>query len=189
MRILGEKVIHEIAFSDPVSGSELSFFYRIPTTDERKTYLASMYKRVGDVLEDHSYDTRVKYAKKILTGIGEDQFGFEVEVKAEVKVEDKEEVLDEVEDEVENEVEDEVEEDGSKVEDEEEAGQPSTKVIQISSDPNNEHYRADWKELIERYLPDMLWFLSHRVFEGAQVTNNKVAEHTFRGDEAYDSKN
>ncbi len=150
MRILGEKVIHEIAFSDPVSGSELSFFYRIPTTDERKTYLASQFKRVGDVLEDHSYDTRVKYAKKILTGIGEGQFGFEVEAEEE--------------------------EDGSK-------------VIQISSNPNNEHYRADWKELIEKYLPDMLWFLSFRIFEGASVTNNKVTERTFRGDEAYDSKN
>ena len=148
MRILGEKVIPEIAFSDPVSGSELSFFYRVPTTDERKTYLASMFKRVDEVMEDHSYDTRVKYAKKILTGIGEGQFGFEVED----------------------------EEDGSK-------------VIQISSDPNNEHYRADWKELIEQYLPDMLWFLSFRIFEGASVTNNKVTDRTFRGNEAYDSKN
>ncbi len=148
MRILGEKVIHEIVFADPVSGSELSFFYRVPTTDERKTYLASMWKRVGEVLEDHSYDTRIKYAKKIITGIGEGQFAFEGE-----------------------------------------DGEGNSKVIQISSDPKNEHYRADWKELIEQYLSDMLWGLSRNVFEGAHVTNNRIVEHTFRGDEAYDSKN
>lgn len=148
MRILGEKVIHEIAFSDPVSGSELSFFYRIPTTDERKTYLASQYKRVEGITEDHSYDTRVKYAKKILVGIGEDQFAFEGEDK-----------------------------------------EGNLKVTQFSSDPKKENYRADWRDLVEQYLPDMLWFLSWRIFEGASVTKNEILEHTFRGDEAYDSKN
>ena len=141
MRIIGEEVRHEIVMADPVSGSELSIFYRMPTTEERKTYIGAQYKRVEDTIEDHSYDARVKYGKKIMTGIGEGQVAFEAEGK----------------------------------------------ILQISSNPEKEHYRADWKDLIEQYMPDVLWFLSYRVFEGMSVA--RVTPNTSRGNEAYDSKN
>lgn len=146
MRIIGENVEHEIVMADPVSGSEISIFYRMPTTEERKTYIGAQYKRVEETIEDHSYDARVKYGKKIMTGIGEGQVAFE----------------------------------GKDDEGE-------SKIIQISSNPEKEHYRADWKDLIEQYMPDVLWFLSFRVFEGMSIA--RITPNTSRGNEAYDSKN
>ncbi len=146
MRIIGENVEHEIVMADPVSGSEISILYRMPTTDERQTYISAQFKRVEDNIEDHSYDARVKYGKKIMTGIGEGQVAFEGK--------DNE-------------------------------GKPEVK--QVSSDPESTHYRADWKDLVEQYLPDVLWFLSYRVFEGMSIA--RVTPNTQRNDEAYDSKN
>lgn len=146
MRIIGENVKHEIVMADPVSGSEISIFYRMPTTEERKSYVGAQYKRIEDNIEDHSYEARVKYGKKIMSGIGEGQVAFEGK---------------------------------------DDDGKPE--VMQVSSDPESKHYRADWKDLIERYMPDVLWFLSFRVFEGMSVA--RINPNTSRGDEAYDSKN
>lgn len=39
-------------------------------------------------------------------------------------------------------------------------------VTAFSSDPENENHRADWKELIKEYAPELLGFLALRVFEG-----------------------
>jgi hypothetical protein len=139
MRIIGENVKHEMVIADTISGEHLSLFYRTPSTEERQKYMSAMFKRVGDEIQDHSFETRIKWGKKILTGIGEDQFAFQVE------------------------------------------GENQT----ISSNPENKNYRADWKDLMEQYLSDLLWFLAFRVFEGsAQITPVSM-----RGDEAYDSKN
>lgn len=139
MRIIGENVKHEMIIADTISGTNLSFFYRVPTTEERQQYMASLFKRVGDEIQDHSFKVRVKWGKEILMDLGENQFAFFVEGEA----------------------------------------------TPISSDPNNKNFRADWKELVERYLADLLWFLAFRVFEGsAQITPVNT-----RGNEAYDSKN
>jgi hypothetical protein len=77
MRIIGEEVRHEMVISDAVSGAEITFFYRIPTTTERMDYFSNLYKREGEELVDHSSETRLFWAKKIITGVGEDCFGFQ----------------------------------------------------------------------------------------------------------------
>jgi hypothetical protein len=140
MRIIGEDVVHEMIIADTVSGMNLSFFYRVPTTSERQKYMSGLWKRTGDDLQDISFETRIKWGKKILTGIGEDQFAFRVEGENKI----------------------------------------------ISSNPKNANYRADWKDLIEQYLAEMLWLLAFRVFEGSAQIQPHMAP---RGNEVYDSKN
>jgi hypothetical protein len=139
MRIIGENVQHEMTIADTVSATNLTFIYRAPTTSERQEYMGSLWKRVGEDVQDVSFEARVKWGKEILIGIGEDQFAFSVEGE--------------------------------------------TKPI--SSNPEKERYRADWKELIEQYLADLLWFLAYRVFEGS----SQLPPQATRSNEAYDSKN
>jgi hypothetical protein len=81
MRIIGEEVRHEMVISDAVSGAEITFFYRIPTTTERMDYFSNLYKREGEDLIDQSSETRLRWAKEVITGVGEDCFGFQPKKK------------------------------------------------------------------------------------------------------------
>lgn len=81
MRIIGEEVRHEMVISDAVSGAEITLFYRVPTTTERMDYFSNLYKREGDELIDRSSETRLYWAKKVITGVGEGCFGFQPKKK------------------------------------------------------------------------------------------------------------
>jgi hypothetical protein len=59
------------------SGTVVGLFYRTPTTQERVGYSKGHTKRVGNKMVDSSFENRLKYARKICTGIREGDFGYE----------------------------------------------------------------------------------------------------------------
>ncbi|MEW6386825.1 MAG: hypothetical protein AB1491_04830 [Thermodesulfobacteriota bacterium] len=66
-RVLGEErqilVVH-----DPVSGSEVTFYYRLPTSEERVAYQLSAFRLEGGERRFCLGETRLKFALEILLG-------------------------------------------------------------------------------------------------------------------------
>jgi len=66
--------VNELILQDRLSNSEIVFYYRLPTTAERLAYAGQRSQRIGNKVKDKSFETRLKGAKKILTGIREGDF-------------------------------------------------------------------------------------------------------------------
>jgi len=65
-----------VTFADKVSGSAITFSYRMPTTSERAGYENGLWtkdEKTGEV-KDNVRATRRKYGLEILTGIGDGDF-------------------------------------------------------------------------------------------------------------------
>jgi len=74
-RRLGETK-NSMSFQDNLSDTDITFFYRMPTTKERVAYSNECFVRKGKRLENRSVQTRMKYGLRILEGFLEG--GFEV---------------------------------------------------------------------------------------------------------------
>lgn len=59
----------------PVSGETKEFYYRTPTTEELTEYSSNLFKRKGRKMENKAIKTRIRMAKKILTGFRDGDFG------------------------------------------------------------------------------------------------------------------
>jgi len=59
----------------PVSGETKEFYYRIPTTEELTEYSSNLFKRKGRKMQNKAIETRIRMAKKILTGFHDGDFG------------------------------------------------------------------------------------------------------------------
>lgn len=78
MRILtGDK--HRMDFRCRLTNTKLTLFYRMPTTAERFGYENSQLQRKGKKIITRLGEIRRKFGLKILSGIGEEQFGKEVD--------------------------------------------------------------------------------------------------------------
>jgi len=76
MRDLKQNDQNKITFEDPISGSEVTMFYRLPTTSDRVEFEAASYQREGDKMIDNTPQARIDSALKILTGFSEGSFGY-----------------------------------------------------------------------------------------------------------------
>jgi len=63
-----------LTIQDNLSGCELGLYYRFPETSERQGYFNGMQKRLGKKVVNNAVANRVKYGKKILTGLRDGDF-------------------------------------------------------------------------------------------------------------------
>ncbi len=67
----------EITFYDRISDSEITLYYRLPTTDERVKYSNSLITRRGNKISSNVGAARIKYGADILLGFKEGAFATE----------------------------------------------------------------------------------------------------------------
>ena len=72
-RVLGEGN-HSLVLHDPVSGTEVTLFYRRPTSEERVAYQMSAFRLEGGQRRFCLGETRLKFGLAILTGFGPGDF-------------------------------------------------------------------------------------------------------------------
>jgi len=72
-RVLGEEN-HSLAVHDPVSGSEITLYYRRPTSEERVAYQLSAFRLEGGQRRFCLGETRLQFGLEILTGFGAGNF-------------------------------------------------------------------------------------------------------------------
>lgn len=130
-----------IKMLDPVSGTELGIYYRLPTTEERQAFLNDAGKRIGEEYVDNSAEARYEGGLKVLTGVRDGDFEREIDKKefdslatefAELNVE----IVD------------------------------GTMYLPISSNPESHLYFEGWKAWMETHCADLIYVLGVRVFEG-----------------------
>lgn len=66
--------VNELKIQDNISGSEIVFSYRMPTTAERAAYTNESFRRKGNKIESRVVEARQKFGHKILAGIREGDF-------------------------------------------------------------------------------------------------------------------
>lgn len=80
-RILGKK-IHERKIYDAIGEGDITFYYRLPTTNERIKYNANLFAMRGaNKLQNKSFETRLEMGLAIVTGFKEGDFVVEKEGK------------------------------------------------------------------------------------------------------------
>ncbi len=72
-RVLGEDR-HSLMVHDPVSGSEVTLYYRRPTSEERVAYQVSAFRLEGGQRRFCLGETRLRFGLEILTGFGPGDF-------------------------------------------------------------------------------------------------------------------
>ncbi|MHB8067440.1 MAG: hypothetical protein ACYDIC_06025 [Desulfobaccales bacterium] len=72
-RILGDGT-HSLLVHDPVSGSEVTLYYRRPTSEERVAYQLSAFRLEGGQRRFCLGETRLKFGLEILTGFAAGDF-------------------------------------------------------------------------------------------------------------------
>jgi hypothetical protein len=75
MRDLTRSDKNSLIIDDSRSGTEIQLFYRNPLTEEEVAYQAALYRKHGKKVRLNSYEARLKYGLKILTGFREGDFG------------------------------------------------------------------------------------------------------------------
>jgi hypothetical protein len=66
--------LNTLNIRDNLSGSDIVFSYRMPTTKERIAYTNESFSRKGRKVKSKVVETRIKYALQILQGIREGDF-------------------------------------------------------------------------------------------------------------------
>ena len=74
MPILLSEETNELQLVDHISGSEVVFTYRMPTTEEREGYQNMSIQRKRNALTFNTIKARQKYGASILTGIRDGDF-------------------------------------------------------------------------------------------------------------------
>ncbi len=65
---------HALAIQDPVSGSVITLYYRLPTSEERVGYQLAAFRIEGGQRRFCLGEARLKFGLEILTGFGEGDF-------------------------------------------------------------------------------------------------------------------
>lgn len=77
MRDLGTNDRNILTISDARSGTEIELYYRSPTPSEEASFQARFLKRKGNKVVFNSYETRLEFGLKILTGFRDGDFGLD----------------------------------------------------------------------------------------------------------------
>lgn len=64
----------EVTFFDRISGSKLTLYFDLPTTENRMEYANSMVTRVGNKIKNNTIEVRQKWGSKILRGFKDGDF-------------------------------------------------------------------------------------------------------------------
>jgi hypothetical protein len=72
-RLLNDKPC-EVVFQDRISNSEITLYYRLPTTEERIAYANAQIIRKGNTIKNNMGEARSKYGLLILTGFKDGDF-------------------------------------------------------------------------------------------------------------------
>jgi hypothetical protein len=75
MRITSPDVKNELTINDPISGGQITLYYRLPTTQERLKYNQSLFQRKGNKITYTYTEARLKWGREILLGFEEGAFG------------------------------------------------------------------------------------------------------------------
>lgn len=75
MRELNRSETNTITIQDARSGSEIELYYRNPTSREEALYQAKIVKRKGSKVVLKTFDTRLEFGLRILTGFRVGDFG------------------------------------------------------------------------------------------------------------------
>ena len=162
MRIIGENIRNELRIQDPISGTVLTVYYRMPTSEERVAYDSAKYQKVGDKLEIRLTEAGQIFGEKIITGFPEGTFVFKGSDPGTVPFTGENSGL-------------------SQLPASEASGRlgPSRKRLSpsaaaddlrpFSSDPASPNYDPEWKLLLWQYASDVLEALGLHVFEGMRI--------------------
>jgi hypothetical protein len=75
MRITAPDVRNELVINDPISGGQITLYYRLPTTAERLKYSQSLFQRKGNKIKYTYAEARQEWGKQILLGFEKGAFG------------------------------------------------------------------------------------------------------------------
>lgn len=70
-----------LLINDNISGSEIQFTYRMPTTSERTAYNNKAWKRQGVKLKNDTTKARLEFGQRLLKGIRDGDFAIVVDGK------------------------------------------------------------------------------------------------------------
>jgi len=73
-RKIGEGVKNELVIRDPISGSEIVLYYRVPTSSERVAYMSSLFERKEDRVISRITEARQEWGLKIIEGFRDGAF-------------------------------------------------------------------------------------------------------------------
>lgn len=77
MRELNRSERNTLTIQDTRSGTEIELYYRNPTSREEALFQAKVVKRKGTKVVLKSFDTRLEFGLKVLTGFREGDFGID----------------------------------------------------------------------------------------------------------------
>lgn len=66
-----------LEIQDGISGDVHEIYYRMPTNQERTAYNAQLWKRQGRKMVNQTYETRMKFGRRVVTGFRKGTFGWE----------------------------------------------------------------------------------------------------------------
>jgi hypothetical protein len=73
-RKLGKDVRNELKIVDPISGSIIKLYYRLPTSEDRVKYASDHYEWVEGKIQVNTIKARQKWGLEILEGFEEGSF-------------------------------------------------------------------------------------------------------------------
>ena len=74
-RRIGENVRNELIIpKDPISGTRICLYYRLPTTEERQAYFSGWFDRDKDRVRVRIVEARQEHGLRILEGFSDDSF-------------------------------------------------------------------------------------------------------------------
>lgn len=73
-RVTAPDVINELTLNDQVSGDQVTFQYRLPTTEERVQYNRQLWKRERNKVKSAVEETRQLFGNKIMIGFTKGAF-------------------------------------------------------------------------------------------------------------------
>lgn len=77
MRDLAKSDKNILEVHDKLSGTDMTIYYRTPTTQERISFNKRLIKRVGKKVVDQSAETMLEDGLKIITGFKDGDFGID----------------------------------------------------------------------------------------------------------------
>lgn len=138
-RKLGKDVRNELKIVDPISGSIIKLYYRLPTSEERVKYASDHYEWVEGKIQVNAIKARQKWGLEILNGFEEGSFEKKVTQGLSPELQG------------------------------EGGGEGVTKWVSISSDPQSPNYDPNWKTIVSENAMDLVEALAEYVFEGRRI--------------------
>lgn len=165
-RRIDENIRNELKIIDPISGSVIKLYYRIPTSEERVKYGSDAIELKDGQVEINAVRARQKWGVEILEGFEDGSFerkapsplaGDSPKTSSPAEGEDRDERV------------------GLPAVASTQAGEREkpTRWVPISCNPKSPNYLPDWKNFVAAHAMDLIEALAEHVFEGRRILSSQ----------------